>query len=150
MDPLVRITATLGLLVASWGCGPRGDEADCDLERPPRDSGIEANSGIDASNGRLMFIYPRRVADSYSGCQSMWDESGVKILSLRFRQGELIESRFSGAPPAVPPLVCTYEKGMLAPGSPAECAASITSTGGFRSFPEGEEPVVPPERDPRS
>src|SRR4051812_44487799 len=61
----------------------------CGLSVPP------ITSGKNAVHGAYLFIYPRELPDNYSGCQTMWEQTGRKWMVLHLNDGhptKLVES----------------------------------------------------------
>ena len=53
----------------------------CNLKTPPD------GSGENFIHGTQLFIYPREVAQDYTGCQTMWADDGTKWMVLYIEAG---------------------------------------------------------------
>lgn len=116
-------------------------EADsCSVDKPPKAAAVSAN------HGSYYFIYPGSVPESYTGCQTMWDEHAQKIFRLRFLDGALTEFLMIRAEDQ--PLVsCAYDQGKPVPGNVANCPVYNDVKNGLKIE---HEPPVPADRDARA
>lgn len=53
----------------------------CDLKVPPD------GPGENFVHGTYLFIYPRQVSNSYTGCQIMWADDGARWMALYLEKG---------------------------------------------------------------
>jgi len=111
---------------------------------PPKESYYDTN------HGRFIFIYPKVIPDSYSGCQTYWDERGARIIVYHFKDGK-------------PTYMKGYNGGQLVFSCKIKDEEGIQNENGFAcpslesvSFSlqllrnaKQEDYMVPPERDPR-
>lgn len=133
-------TATAGAIALACCSAVAG--ANCRLDHPPLDAGLNMNHGL------FLYTYPRDIEPTYSGCQTMWDESGNKILILEFQSG--IPNKLTLIQPSTgSTTTCKYEQGKLSGGPADSCWAFDSLKAGFPSVKKGTEPNVPRDRDPR-
>lgn len=134
----------LGLALGAWGFPALSSaQENCQLTIPPRQAASTANHGL------FYFVYPRVVNASYSGCQTMWDEKGTKVIVLTFEQGRVI--KFEATDPSSPSVKysCRYEHGKLASKQPKDCPEYDSVKDDLGPLPQSDDPIVPSERDPR-
>lgn len=86
---------------------------------------------------------------SYSGCQTMWDEKGNQVFVLTFEQGNVIKFESNDPSDASSKQSCRYEHGKLARNESKDCLDYGRVKDGFGPLPNSDDPIVPPERDPR-
>lgn len=115
----------------------------CEIKIPPR------GAGITASHGTFFFAYPPAVGTTYSGCQTLWDEKGNKWMVLQFEKGRLVQYKENEPTRESGGQTCRYEQMRLALNQNNECPAYEDVSSGLRTMSKSDEPVVPPERDPR-
>jgi hypothetical protein len=115
----------------------------CKLPRPPEESGIHKSDGL------YYFVFPRVIAPSFTGCQTMWDEKGRKVFVLEFESGEPSRFRLPNSPGASAGLTCRYQGEKAAADNPEHCPAFDEVKDGIRSVADGEVPPPPGDRDPR-
>lgn len=129
------IGATILPLLA-WGADS------CALAAPPKDAGVGSDDGA------LFYVYPRTLAAGYSGCQTMWDESGRRTAQLTFDKGGLSQYELTDyAKPTEPKTRrCTYAGGKA---SGDDCPAYDEASHGLAAAPVGEEPAIPAGKDAR-
>jgi hypothetical protein len=146
-----RFTKSLASIVlACWGAvwsSTVAAQDSCALERPPREAAVTAN------HGRYLFIFPRKLPPSYSGCQVMWDEGGGRLRTSFFENGEL-RKVIAYDPPGAEAETCIYERRSL-----VQNASSLTCRPfeerkdgllpGLIDRPSDDMPI-PPERDIRA
>src|SRR5215475_14243766 len=106
------------LFAACWG-KPTFAQTACSLNWPPADAAVSGN------HGEYVFIYPRKVAAGYTGCQIMWDELGRKVFVYKFVKGMVREESLtlysdSGKSESE---ICKYEGEHLSAISPKDCSA---------------------------
>jgi len=133
----------LGVVLLALATSTHAGE-NCDFPKPPKASAINLN------HGELFFVYPRDVASSYSGCQTMWDEHGQIWFVLRFDNGRLEE--YTGTIPAQSNVRvhCVYRDSAMVPAeSGTDCPSFDRLKSGIPSIRQDLEPQIPPERDPR-
>lgn len=116
--------------------------SNCSLNNPPKESAVNTN------HGQFYFIYPRDLPPHYTGCQTMWDEKGRKVLLLEFEAGEPLKIIFTD-PDRHTSTQCIYRGGTLTKGDKDECLQADEARQGIRSIPKKDEPRVPSDRDPR-
>lgn len=114
----------------------------CALEKPPHTAAVTGN------HGRYYFTFPRIVSPGYTGCQSMWDEKGVKFWVLTFQDGKLKKSEVNWPPGSSQIHICTYRNDELSDSSPKDCPSYESSRMGFNREADVDL-KVPPDRDPR-
>lgn len=118
-------------------------DSSCALALPPLDAAVSGN------HGQYLFVFPRKVTASFSGCQTMWDEQGRKVFVMRFSDGTLNEYSYTDFARGPITTVCKYEKERLSASSPAECSNYKDVKGGLLNVAPEDEPPVPRERDAR-
>jgi hypothetical protein len=79
----------------------------------------------------------------------MWDELGRETVVLRFRNGELESYEMEDYASDADRLTCRYRRGQLIEGEATSCPPFEDVKGGLPNVEVKDEPVVPPERDPR-
>jgi len=114
----------------------------CDLRRPPPDAAVNVN------HGQFLFIYPRSIAEGYTGCQTMWDERGRKYWVVEFESGKPRAMTINEAKPAKA-IKCSYRGEELTEGPRDACVDFKPLAKGIPSIPKKDEPRVPKGRDPR-
>jgi len=137
-------TLVLGLVLFAWGFPALASaQENCQLKIPPRQAASTGNHGL------FYFVYPRVVNASYSGCQTMWDEKGTKVIVLTFEQGRVI--KFEATDPSSPSVKysCRYEHGKLASKQSKDCPEYDSVKDDLGPLPQSDDPIVPSERDPR-
>jgi hypothetical protein len=138
------LKGTFVLFLVAWGLPALASaKENCQFTNPPRQAASTENLGL------FYFVYPRAIDAAYSGCQTMWDEKGIKVIVLTFEQGLVIkvESTIPSSPSVKSS--CRYEHGRLARNESKNCFEYGKVKDGFGELLEIDEPVVPPERDPR-
>jgi hypothetical protein len=115
----------------------------CQLTVPPLESAVLENHAL------FFFVFPPTFDTDYTGCQTVWDEKGIKAWSVRFDHGDPVEFNF-GSWEGEPPLSCSYEDGNLTSGDSIRCPTYERLTRPVFAGPPDEDPPVPPERDPRT
>jgi len=140
MHPVLRGALVLFAVVCGFPALASAQE-NCQFKMPPRQAASTANHGL------FYFVYPRAIDAAYSGCQTMWDEKGVKVIVLTFEQGRVI--KFEATDPSSPSVKysCRYEHGKLASKQSKDCPEYVNDDLG--PLPQRDDPIVPPERDPR-
>ena len=142
MHSVLRGTFVLFLFV--WGFPPLASaQENCQLKMPPRQAAVEANHGF------FFFVHPRSLNATYSGCQIMSDEKGNQGFVLTFEQGSLIKFESNDPSGVSGKRSCRYEHVKLARNGSRGCPDYDDVKNGFRTLPNGDDPIVPPERDPR-
>src|SRR5882757_4243871 len=111
-----RFSAFLLMILIGWSSLPSFGANTCSLDGPPPDAAVSAN------HGNFFFVYPRTVARSYSGCQTMWDELGRKVFVFRFTEGVLREYSLTDYSDGSKPMVCKYAKQRLSADSSKDCS----------------------------
>ena len=114
----------------------------CALAAPPR------AAAVNVAHGEFLFIYPREIAQNYSGCQTMWNQRGAAVFVLTFENGMLASYQEFAKSPRKATLSCKYIGAALKTRS-SKCPAYEDVQAGFRTMPGAAEPRVPPEADPR-
>ncbi|MGJ7497860.1 hypothetical protein ACSFA8_22650 [Variovorax sp. RT4R15] len=114
----------------------------CALVAPPR------AAAVNADHGSFLFVFPRNVEASYSGCQTMWNERGATVFVLKFERGVLASYQEFEEPRKKATLTCKYSGHALKTRSD-KCPAYEDVGAGFRTLPEADEPRIPVEGDPR-
>lgn len=138
------LRGTFVLFLVAWGLPVLANSREnCQLTIPPR------QAASTALHGYFFFVYPRAVDASYSGCQTMWDEKGTKVIVQTFEQGRVI--RFEATDPSNPSVKysCRYEHGKLASKQSKDCPEYGRVKDDLGPLPESDDPIVPSERDPR-
>ena len=138
----------IGILVSLlFGCSFSSStiaQESCKLKTPPH------NAAITEIHGFFFFVFPRTInISSYSGCQTMWDEKGNAWFILMFEKGSLIKYESNDSSGISAKQICWYEHGSLTSHDSKECPDYDGVKDGFRTLPINDEPIVPPERDPR-
>jgi len=114
----------------------------CALAAPPR------AAGLNTTHGYFLFIFPRQINARYTGCQTMWDETGAPLIILKFEQGTLVSLQQFSSPPSKAAMTCRYDtKSNISLDK--DCPARKDFETGFLTVPVTTEPIVPEERDPR-
>lgn len=128
--------------ITVFGAMPTFAKENCALKSPPRAAAVEMNHGF------FFFIFPRKIPDSYVGCQTMWNQEGKTVLVLMFDVGKLTSYREFDGLTEKASLTCRYSRRVLKTSS-KECPAYADVKDGFKTVPEMDEPSVPIEIDPR-
>ena len=118
----------------------------CGFKIPPHEA------VADVSHGYFLYIFPKSISASYGGCQTVWDEDGVKRIVLVFVAGEIVEFKTIDTLPdkQTKVQICKYENGALVTPS-SDCPAAGRMENGFLTVSDsGELPTPPPEKDPRA
>ena len=115
----------------------------CRTKIPPRESAVSENHGF------FFFVYPRTLDAAYSGCQTMWDEKGNPLFVLTFEKGSLTKYELNDPSGVSEKQTCVYKLGKGVQHNAKDCPDYDDLKDGFRSLPNRDEPIVPPERDPR-
>ena len=131
------------VVAALFGCATPPEETNCDLSRPPKDS------GYDVVQGAFAFVYPQAVGPDYYGCQTMWGQDGKKWLVLRVAKGK--PTALSIDAPDGTREQCAYDENGLAQGDPKLClsVAAFRSRNGLGSMPITSAVKIPREADIR-
>ena len=138
------LRGTFVLFLLAWGVPAFASvQENCQLPSPPRLAASDGNHGL------YFFVYPRAVNESYSGCQTLWDEKGVQVIVLTFEQGSVIKFESTNPSNALQKFSCRYEHGTLAANEPRNCPEYGRVKTGLGQYPESDDLKVPPERDPR-
>jgi hypothetical protein len=144
MHCVFRGTFVLGLVLFVWGFPAFASaQENCQLKIPPRQAASTGNHGL------FYFVYPRAVNAAYSGCQTMWDEKGNQVIVLTYEQGSVIKFESNDPSSASGKHSCRYEHEKLARNESKDCLDYSRVKDGFRELPNSDDPIVPPERDPR-
>jgi len=146
MKPVMHCVfrGTFVLFLIAWGFPAfASSQENCQFKIPPRQAASTGNHGL------FYFVFPRAVNAFYSGCQTMWDEKGHQLIVLTFEQGRVIKFESNYPSDASGKRICRYEHGNLAGNESKDCPDYGRVKDGFRSLPESDEPIIPPERDPR-
>jgi len=114
-------------------------EEACALQRPP------LAAAVNAVHGSYVFIFPRQLDVAYTGCQSMWDQRGARVFTIRFENGSPTAFEEHGRS-GTATLTCNYSSSAV---QPSECPSFDDVRGGFRTIPAEHEPQVPRGVDPR-
>ncbi len=138
-----RFSSILLMILSGCSSLPSFGADTCSLDGPPPDAAVSAN------HGSFFFVYPRTVARSYSGCQTMWDELGRKVFVFRFTEGVLHEYSLTEYSGGSKPMVCKYLEQRLSADSSKDCSAYEDVKTGLLNVAPEDEPVVPESRDPR-
>ncbi len=139
----IAFIRVLIVLVVSGFCSMATAQKNCELKIPP------PQSGINATHGFFLFVFPRALGLSYSGCQTVWDEKGDKRFVLKFAQGSLTEYEENESSNALTRLTCKYDGGSLIQDSSKNCPDYEDIKSGFRTVPDDYELIVPSNKDPR-
>jgi hypothetical protein len=124
----------LALMAPAWA------ERTCALKKPPR------AAGVNASHGNYFFVFPRKVSVGYTGCQTMWNEMGERLLVIRFQRGSPLTYEEHARPGNEATLTCDFRpRAMRA----SDCPAYEELRNGLRSIPTEQELQVRPNNDPR-
>ncbi len=139
-----RVLYPLCLTPILAGCASMAGP-NCDLRRPPKDS------GVNQLEGRFVFIYPRALASDYSGCQTMWGDDGRKWYVLRVRDGRPAELTIDIAETGEKRQQGVYDETQLMKGDADICPGlgALKRAGGLPVIPQEREPAVPAEADLR-
>ena len=139
-----RGTFVLGLVLFAWGFPAfTSAQENCQLKIPPRQAASTGNHGL------FYFVYPRAVNASYSGCQTMWDEKMNQVIVLTFEQGSVIKFESNDPSDASRKYSFRYEQGKLARYESKDCPDYGRVKDGLGPMPNSDDPIVPPESDPR-
>ncbi|GAB3254569.1 hypothetical protein [Chitinimonas naiadis] len=110
----IKLNGFIGISIlffSLFGCAKQeiiseynGEVSTCKLTVPPMDS------GKNSVHGRFLYIYPRVVASNYTGCQTMWDQDGRKLMVLAMRDGhpEKLSVSYGVSPESVEEFTCSY------------------------------------------
>ena len=110
-----RIVLVCVFIWSILGCNiSHSAEEDCGLLFPPVDS------GSNRVHGMYLFIYPRIIPSNYFGCQSVWSESGEKLITLYIEDGHP-KRQLVNYPPEGIKYVCIYENDSLVNSSEKFC-----------------------------
>jgi hypothetical protein len=134
----VRLAAVafgaLALMAPAWA------ERTCALKKPPR------AAGVNASHGNYFFVFPRKVSTGYTGCQTMWNEMGERVLVIRFRRGSPLIYEEHARQGNGTTLTCDFRRGAV---RASDCPAYEDLRDGLRTIPAEQELQVRPSNDPR-
>lgn len=119
---------------------PAWAESTCALKKPPR------AAGVNASHGNYFFVFPRKVSVGYTGCQTMWNETGERVLVIRFQRGSPQTYEEHGRPGNGATLTCDFRRGAT---RASDCPAYEDLRDGLRTIPTEQELQVRPSNDPR-
>ncbi|HEY1148262.1 MAG TPA: hypothetical protein VGF27_06795 [Pseudoduganella sp.] len=120
-------------------------EQTCGLQFPPRAAVVTAGHGF------YFFIYPNGIPKKFTGCQTVWTESGHEWIVYRFKNGSIEQVTVDYPQPAQPGNIsfdCHFSGGKALERDKKECLTAEQSKG----FPrQGPIPALipPPEKDPR-
>jgi hypothetical protein len=115
----------------------------CSLAAPPKDAAVSVDDGA------FFFVYPRSIDAGFTGCQTMWDETGRKTLVLTFAKGALTQYQPLPDPKAGSAgMLCQYAGGNKTAGGD-DCPDYASSSAGLPVMPRAEEPTLPAGHDPR-
>ena len=131
------------LLVAAAMPSAALAENTCSLSQPP------LNAAVTAVHGYFYFVYPQSISEAYSGCQTMWDETGRTVIVLRFERGTLTKATQTDPSNDSSKEVCSYRKGALRAGSSSDCPEYDAVKKGVQHLGLPEGVVVPRDRDAR-
>jgi hypothetical protein len=115
----------------------------CELAKPPK------QSGVTATDGYLFFVYPTKLANDYSGCQTMWDEFGRPYLVRVLEHGHLTVFEQKSHAKGETPVLCRYRNEHLIRGKADLCPKASEAYHFFLTLKEAEVPPISPGRDPR-
>ena len=104
----------------------------CTLSKPPIESGANSN------HGQYFFVFPRRVPEDYTGCQTMWSEDGAKIMVLYFENGRLRASL--DKTPGEKDLRCDY-RNIEATKAEGDCRLGVDRPV-IESYPLSDKPAA--------
>jgi hypothetical protein len=124
----------LALMAPAWA------ERTCALKKPPR------AAGVNASHGNYFFVFPRKVRAGYTGCQTMWNEMGERVLVIRFQRGSPLTYEEHACPRNGATLTCDFRRGAV---HASDCPAYEDLQDGLRTIPAEQELQVRPSNDPR-
>ena len=136
MRSLLGACCALGIVALAHA----GDN--CALAAPPR------TAAVTADHGAFLFVFPRKVDASYTGCQTMWNEHGAAVFVLKFDRGALTSYQEFGKQKRKATLSCEYSEHSLKTRK-SKCPPYEDVEAGFRTLPVADEPRVPVEVDPR-
>ena len=122
-------------------------DENCNLKAPPR------ASAISDVHGYLLFMHPRTIAASYTGCQTIWGEGGEVFMTVKYRKGVAYALTRFNSENRKPVLECRYKDEALETKS-SECPSYLRivedSAKGWALEDESRLlPLLKPERDPR-
>ena len=135
---ILSSTIAAGFLAS---CSCAAEQSTCDLETPPK------AAVADGVHGSYVFVFPWSLNPDYTGCQTIWDEHGRKVLVLEFKDGEPVQFRMAEATPGELTKICNYAAGHVQ-GEEADCPTYAEAKAPLRPR-EDFYLSVPPERDPR-
>jgi hypothetical protein len=135
--------ALVPLLLACGIWTQANAEENCALHKLPKDSAVIQ------IHGGFFFVYPRSITSEYTGCQTTWNELGMKYWVMKFSGGRLTDLWVAAESDTSQPHTCAYRGGVLSGDSPKECPEYDAVKNGVGTDPPNEEPPVPKERDPR-
>jgi len=138
--------AKFALCISIWAICDSCAASTCELERPPR---AATATGV---HGQYIFIYPNSIPERFSGCQTVWTETGHKWLVYRFQNGvlEQLTVDYPKSNRAQNRNVdCYYSNGKTLDRTNDECVMEEISPGFPHIDTTVPEPEPPPDRDPR-
>jgi hypothetical protein len=93
------------------------DGQNCSLSVPPLDS------GKNTVHGTFIYVFPRTLSTNYSGCQTMWDQSGRKWMVLLLKEGHpsLLSVSYPESPEKTIEYSCRYKDDNLLTTSEKQC-----------------------------
>jgi hypothetical protein len=124
----------LVLIAPAWA------ENTCALKKPPR------AAGVNAIHGNYFFIFPRKVDVGFTGCQTMWNEMGERVLVIRFQSGSPVAYEEHGRPGRGATLTCDFRRSAV---RASDCPAHEDLRDGLRSIPAEQELQERLSNDPR-
>ena len=137
---MTRFFLIIVLLASAGSARSDQSEQNCALAAPPLEAAINTSQSL------YFFVYPRTLGDTYTGCQTMWDEKSRKLWVAQFVEGRLVELVVNW--PARPRR-CEYKDGTIVSGDAKVCLSFETMLrDGIRSIPGTLDPTVPASRDP--
>lgn len=148
-----RLNANFGrelvLAVSLIALSPLAHASDenCNLKAPPR------AAAISDVHGYFIFMHPRTISSTYTGCQTIWGEAGEVFMTLKYERGVAYALTRFNPEDHKPVLECRY-KGAALETKSSECPSYqrivADAAKGWSLEEEGRLiPLLKPERDPR-
>lgn len=109
------------LTIAITGCAAHpaldSEGSTCLQAKPPADSKLIPTHGVD------LLISPASISKDFTGCQSVWSESGELLMTSRFSRGAILTADIFD--PEEEKVTCIYNNGRSSTGLPEKCLAPL-------------------------
>lgn len=119
----------------------------CNLSAPPK------SAAINSVHGYFIFMFPRSIPSSYTGCRTIWGEEGRVLMTVTYENGAPRTLTQFNPEDRKPVLECRYRRKALETKQ-KDCpsyARMVEDTSREWSLVEEDKliPLLKPERDPR-